>query len=326
MNCSQAKELDLVDYLTYLNHHPTKKIREDYWYLSPLRIEKDASFKVDRENKIFYDHGDGIGGTIIEFGVQYHKCTISDFLKKLDEYVRLNRIPVSAEQQFAVVPLKTEKKKKIIVVSTSTIISPALLSYLEKRKISIALAEQFCCEVKYELYGRLYYAIGFKNDLGGYELRNPKFKSSCMPKGVTFIDRGFDSVEVFEGFFSFLSFLTIIGHWEELKTNFLILNSLSFFNKSRTLMESHRISNLHLDRDNKGMERTIEALQANPQKYRNANVAYIGFKDWNKYLLLQPYSNLYRIKTKPCKTVIGHDSLCSPPDNDCSSKFTNKIS
>ncbi len=38
----------------------------------------------------------------------------------------------------------------------------SLLRYLEQRRIPIDLAEQFCREVKCELNGKEYFAIGFK--------------------------------------------------------------------------------------------------------------------------------------------------------------------
>ncbi|MBO9203100.1 MULTISPECIES: hypothetical protein [Niastella] len=40
LNCEQAKRLDLVDYLTFLGHHPQKVSNGDYWFLSPLRDER----------------------------------------------------------------------------------------------------------------------------------------------------------------------------------------------------------------------------------------------------------------------------------------------
>lgn len=57
LNCEQAKHIDLVDYLATLGHHPEKIRNNDYWYLSPLREEKTASFKVNRKLNVWYDHG-----------------------------------------------------------------------------------------------------------------------------------------------------------------------------------------------------------------------------------------------------------------------------
>ena len=48
MNCDQANEIDLVDYLNPLEFQPEKIRGNDYWYLSPLRNERTASFKIER--------------------------------------------------------------------------------------------------------------------------------------------------------------------------------------------------------------------------------------------------------------------------------------
>lgn len=305
MNCAQAKKIDLVSFLAELGYFPAKRSRRgnEYWYLSPLRNEQNPSFHVDSDKNIWYDHGsEQDGGTIIDFGMRYYRCDISDVLKKLEEYVHYNPVPNTNYT----IPVKPSKKeKKIIVLSTGPIASPALFYYLNLRKIPADLAQIFCCEIKYQLYDKHYYAIGFKNDIGGYEIRNKGFKGSSMPKGITFINRGFNKVEVFEGFFSFLSFLVVIKYWEQLESNFLILNSVSFFKKSRELMEKHELSNLHLDRDNSGLVKTLDALNT-CSKYRDASIAYYGFKDWNKYLLNEP-SQIFKIKKRPLKTFCNPD-------------------
>lgn len=81
--------------------------------------------------------------------------------------------------------------------------------------------------------------IGFPNNAGGFELRNRYFKGSSSPKDVAVIDQNCKQIAVFEGFFNFLSFQAIHKNKEQPLTNFLVLNSLSFFEKSRTLMEKH---------------------------------------------------------------------------------------
>ncbi|MGH2644597.1 MAG: CHC2 zinc finger domain-containing protein, partial [Chitinophagaceae bacterium] len=80
LSCREAKEKDLVNYLSSLGFQPEKVIHDDYWYLSLLREEKTASFKVNRKKNIWYDFGTADGGTIIDFGIRFHKCTIKEFL------------------------------------------------------------------------------------------------------------------------------------------------------------------------------------------------------------------------------------------------------
>lgn len=61
----------------------------------------------------------------------------------------------------------------------------------------------------YELDVKEYYGIGFKNDSGGYEIRNPYIKTSSAPKDIKTITNNAKEAVVFEGFFDFLSFITI---------------------------------------------------------------------------------------------------------------------
>ncbi|RYZ25137.1 MAG: DNA primase, partial [Chitinophagaceae bacterium] len=80
INCAQARRIDLVDYLQHLGYTPQRVRGREYWYLSPLRVENNASFKVDRQRNIWYDHGLGWGGTMIDFGLHFHHCSLSELL------------------------------------------------------------------------------------------------------------------------------------------------------------------------------------------------------------------------------------------------------
>ena len=64
MNCEQANQIDLVDYLFSIGFSPNKISAENYWFLSPLRDERTASFKVNKTKNIWYDHGIGKGGKL----------------------------------------------------------------------------------------------------------------------------------------------------------------------------------------------------------------------------------------------------------------------
>src|SRR5450631_1570846 len=83
MTCQQANQIDLVDYLESLGFKPTKNKGSDYWFISPFRKEETASFKVHRRKNVWYDHGSGVGGSLIDFGLRYFNCQIPDLLEKL---------------------------------------------------------------------------------------------------------------------------------------------------------------------------------------------------------------------------------------------------
>lgn len=69
LSITEAKEMDMSQYLSSLGHEPSKIRNNDYWYRSPLRKENTPSFKINRKLNQWYDHGLGKGGNIIYFGI-----------------------------------------------------------------------------------------------------------------------------------------------------------------------------------------------------------------------------------------------------------------
>ncbi len=283
ISCAQAKQIDLVDYLASLGHHPHKINRDDYWFLSPFRDEKTASFKVNRKLNVWFDFGEGKGGDLIDFGTRYFKCSINELLEKLSH--------AKLAQNFSFPPPSQagEKKEigmgKILIVDARPLAAAPLLEYLQKRFIPVEIAEKFCREVDFLLYEKKYTAIGFQNNSGGFELRNEFFKGSSSPKDITFFDHGQQkSLTVFEGFFNYLSFQSMRQNHFVL-TNFLVLNSASFFEKSRDKMEGHEQINLYLDTDPTGKKLTQLALQWDKTRYTDRSEIYQKHKDLNEWLV-----------------------------------------
>ncbi len=290
MLCRQANQIDLVDYLFSLGHHPQKIHGNDYWYLSPLRQERTASFKVNRKPNCWYDHGTGKGGNLVDFGILYHNASVKEFLEKLQHH---QAIPFSFHPPFIHEQKQFLKQAgKIQVISSEKITNQGLLEYLEQRKIPLAIANQFCSEVCFELYKIKQLAIGFKNEQGGYELRSQHFKGGSAPKEpVLFRNGGSNSVAVFEGFFDFLSFQTLqkaspqnLPGLTGMQSDFLILNSLSFFENQRQTMEQYRSIHLFLDGDRRGMETMALASQWS-DKYKDRSHIYKHCKDLNEWLV-----------------------------------------
>jgi len=277
LSLEEAKQIDLVDYLASLGHHPSKVRNSDYWYLSPLRKENTPSFKVNRKLNRWYDHGIGEGGSIIDFATQYHGGTIGEILHKLNPGFFFHSSPIrSSEPQ--------PKERKIEIIEDSPLSSSSLIRYLALRKIPYEVASQFCREVWYQVEGKTYYAIGFINDSGGYEIRNPYFKGSTSPKDITTFNNGAPEVAIFEGFIDFLSFIAIHHNQEKIRTDFVILNSLSLFEKARPFMEQHNRIRLYLDRDAAGQNCRDYALSLS-KTYTDESSLYNNYKDLNDWLV-----------------------------------------
>lgn len=280
LSCEQAKNIDIVTYLANLGYGPARIRNVNYWYLSPLRNEKTPSFKVNTSLNRWYDHGIGKGGNLIDFGVLYHACSVAELLQILSG-------DFSFQQQSISLAAKVEAASKITIKAEHDLSSPALLRYLAERKISASVASLWCREIHYEVAGKNYFAIGFKNDSSGYELRSPNFKGSSSPKDITAICNGHTAVCVYEGFFDFLSGFSINVRRRingVADCDFVILNSLALFEKARPFMEQHNRVNLYLDRDIAGQNCSSYARSLS-SKYEDASGIYKGFKDLNEWLM-----------------------------------------
>jgi len=280
LSVEEARETDMVNYLSNLGHEPTKIRGNDYWYLSPLREEKTASFKVNRRLNRWYDHGLGKGGNIIDFAILYNNCTVGEFLHQLSGNLSLQQPFVKHLKKQA----DGDPESKVGILQEKGLSSFSLLRYLQQRRIPIDLAERYCREVKYELNGKEYFGIGFKNNSGGYEIRNPYFKISSAPKDITTFNDGAEEASVFEGFTDFLSFVAIHKNQHQIPTDFVILNSVSFFEKARTFMEQHECIRLYLDRDATGQNCSHYALSLS-NKYKDESGLYQHHNDLNDWLV-----------------------------------------
>lgn len=272
----QARQIDMVDYLALLGYTPKKIKKDDYWYHSPLRDERTASFKINRKKNVWYDHGSGQGGNLIDFGLLYHKCSITELLSKLNG---TSSFHPPKQNVF----ISSPAESSIQLLSERTIVSLSLLRYLKQRRIAESIAKKYCCEITFSTNGKVFIAIGFKNDHGGFELRNQWYKGSIAPKAVTSIRNSNKELVVFEGFFDFLSYQTINLNQHPSAFNFLILNSTSFFEKSREYMEQHDRIYLFLDSDKTGQNCIEQALSWSP-KYRDEGSLYKGYKDLNDWM------------------------------------------
>lgn len=278
LSSDDAKEMDMVDYLLSLGFNPIKIRNNDYWYLSPIRNEKTPSFKINRKLNRWYDHGLGKGGNLIDFGMEYFRCSFSEFMHQLNGN--------SFFQKPLVQPLKniSQPESKIKVLSDHKLTSVPLLNYLAQRQIPSDIAKKYCCEIRYELNGKTYYGIGFKNDLGGWEIRNPYFKASSSPKHITTFKNESNEVVVFEGFTDFLSFISLHKNLPENRQDIVVLNSVSFFERARPFMENHHMIRLYLDRDITGQNCIRRALSMS-NKYSDESSFYENHKDLNEWLV-----------------------------------------
>lgn len=296
MTTQQAKEMDMVDYLSKLGYEPTKIKGRSYWYLSPLRDEKIASFIINCNMNRWYDFGEGKGGSLVDFGILYYQCSVSELLQKLDSpSLSINQQQKTRNNLL----LESEERNPIKILSVQEISSYSLINYLRSRRIEKDIADKYLKEVHFKIGDKTYFALGFRNNAGGYEFRNEYFKISNSPKDFSFMDNGAGEVAVFEGFFNFLSYKNMYYRKEEPLRNYLILNSASFFDKSLSKMHEHNQVHLYLDNDQTGEKWTQLALDLDSRKFIDERSLYHLHNDLNDWLVDIGQSKKQKFRQKP---------------------------
>jgi hypothetical protein len=278
MNCDEARQISIVDYLAQCGFRPQYIRGVNHWYLSPIREENTASFKVNIQLNAWFDHGMGAGGNFIDLGIRLHQCTVEQLLSRLSAGDR------SLSFRQPVKETAAEPEHKIKIIQAGELQNLTLVKYLHERAIDYYTAKAWCKEVLFTLNEQRYLAIGFKNNSGGYELRNAQLKLSSSPKDLTYIDQGADTVHVFEGFTDFLSLLTLNGR--DMPGDFLVLNSLSFVGKSLEILQQRPAAKLYLDHD-KAAAKEMAFIKQTIPNVEDASRFYSGYKDLNAYLKIQ---------------------------------------
>ena len=134
MNCRQFNQVQLEEILQLLGHQPTKQDEKEAWFMNPFEDEKEASFKLDKLQNIWYLFSEGIGGTAIDFMQKYLNASIQEVLHWAE------RQKFSSFQQQPSVRIANEKNYKILEVRNE-VSHPALIQYLKSRKLESQKSE-----------------------------------------------------------------------------------------------------------------------------------------------------------------------------------------
>ena len=288
MNIEQAKAVPILEILACMGHEPVKLGTKEAWFLSPRRNEKHASFKVCLNKNVWYDHGDGIGGDTVALACIYleqcgHGSSVADALRWIKNMTsNIPLIRTVSVQDFS------DKDMNLKIKDVRPIQKQGLVKYVESRGITIPVARKFLKQVHVfnKKSNSTIYALGFKNENHGYELRNRQFKGCVGSKDVTFI-RGTtpkpDSVHVFEGFMDFLTIITRQGG-KPIEGDTIVMNSISCLHETAALIKDYGYLNAYtwLDNDAAGKKatkalgeffKTQEALRHQPMNpiYKDSN-------------------------------------------------------
>ena len=267
-----SNRISIRDFLARRGIQP-KYERNGYgMYLSPLREERTPSFKVDYVRNLWYDFGLGEGGTLLTLVMRLERC---------DRYAAIRILSNGEIRQAGSTSLSSGIYERpavggpspvvrpatvpaLRVLSDAPLRHPALVGYLASRGIVPSVAAAFCREVRYEVNGRAFFAVGFRNDAGGWELRSERFKGGSSPKHITTIDNRSDTVIAFEGFMDFLAYLSL-KHPERLRIDAAVLNSVVNLPKAIPFLSRHPVIHAFFDNDEAGRKTTSDLIRLCPR-------------------------------------------------------------
>lgn len=263
-------------------------------YYSPFREEKTPSFHIDSRKNLWFDFGGtNQGGSNIDLVARLRNISVYDaamFISSLSPYCSEESLGSSF------VNVHGEKKNGIEICEVKPFISKyALRSYSEERCIPPHILNMYCREVYYRnnKTNSIFYALGFRNDSGGYVLRSSSFKATTKADITTFFfEEEPKKILVFEGFFNFLSYL-VLKNITKPKCDVCVLNSTTNLVKGSEFISRHKTIEGWLDNDTTGRdawtrlkEEVVKKNGIGENSFIDMSQTYSSVNDLNDYLKL----------------------------------------
>ena len=273
------RRIPLADFLARLGNEPVRRSGNELWYSAPYRSERTPSFRVNVAKQLWYDFGLGKGGDIFTLAGEFAQSV--DFMEQARFIAKAANMVVDRSEKPIYQPKPAEPAFE--GVEAVPLLRSPLTDYLAERGIPYAVASRYCCRLNYGVRGKRYFAVGFPNVAGGFEIRSRFFKGCVPPKDVSSVkteNTTADVCSVFEGFMDFLSAATL-----GLETgDCLVLNSVSNVEKAMKHLDAYGRINCFLDRDEAG-RRTLDVLARRYEtRVTDRSSLYEGCKDLNEYL------------------------------------------
>lgn len=266
-------------------------------YYSPFRDEKTPSFHIDEAANTWYDFGTHEGGGLIDFVCKITGCQRKEAYDWLASIRHM--IPEEVHTEVIKRAASVGESKVIIEKVNEQFSKPALVEYAQSRCISREILDRYCDEVIYSVSskpGSNFFAIGFKNNSGGYVLRSKVAKicsssdvTTLGPDGNLTMEVNSKKVAVFEGFIDFLSLLSY-NEKQEPGHDCCILNSVSNLEKALPWIAGHTNIMIFADNDNAGRDtyqRITDYVSDSAEEVCIYDMAelYKGHKDLNDKLV-----------------------------------------
>lgn len=275
----EIKMYPIADYLHSIGIEPADNVGNQLLYYSPLTNENTASFYVEPHKNVFNDFSSGQRGDLLRLVQLIEQIPFKDAVKRIEGLKS-----GFSDSSFSFSGISIEPCPKIEIVKVQTIQNNGLIQYIEQRGINIDLARMYCKEVHFKNKDKQYFAVGFANGGGGYELRNGLGFKGKTANGITVFDKATNQINLFEGFFDFLSALQYYNTYTFNNTT-IILNTNNNLKLFLETVTDSSIINSFLDNDRSGESVVNQLVSKGFVVLNQSRKVYPNSKDFNDYLL-----------------------------------------
>lgn len=309
MTIEEIKTVSIYQWMRENDYGDGNRKGKHVFYCSPLRSESSPSFAVNLKENLWYDFGSGKGGNLINLVEQlnptwsehkvlsYLEGQIKD--KKLDYNEDYNaKLKKEEEQRQWVENKRKEYAEQLnhdtVVEMIIPLANTILFDYIMQRCISLEVAHRFCKEAHYTVRGRRFYGIVFMNDADGMEVRNRLNKRCIGKKSISSIitsDSPRQQCCVFEGFFDFLSYMTILKCRPDNEicvrgtNDYFVLNGVGETKLLLPCLKEYKSIHCFLDNDEAGKAATKSITRVYAEKVIDESYRYKEYNDLNDYLM-----------------------------------------
>lgn len=287
MNIEQAKKFPIEEVLAAMGYFPVRKDKGgvELVYNSPFREEKIPSMFANIKKNVWNDFGDR-GGDVIDFVMHHENTNVSGALAFLSRMNLKTDFKAHRAANQKITDSTSQKTETLILDNILPLKSAILEDYLRSRQVNVSIARKYLKVVQFHhsKKGTKYFGLGFENQSGDFDVRNPKMKAVVGSKDISFI-KGETSIDVtvFEGFMDFLSYLTFKNR-SSLSSDVIVLNSDKLKERAKDFIKKGNYQKIYtfFDNDIAG-EKTNESFAELKNKIIPCNQMYEGFKDFNEY-------------------------------------------
>ena len=243
MNSKQIKEISIREVMESFSLFPERDNSITGFYLTIDREEKDPNLLVNFEQNLAIDFKSANSFNVVSIVQTIKKCTEGEALTYL-EIVHSNFLKKSPKM------LKDQVSNTFKIIDKKDNIHLLNLQFIVNLKVNINC--NLFSEIWFEDGPKKYYGIAFKNNSGGYEIRN-KYMNICLQKkDITTIKNGAKKVLIFIDYPDFLTYKFLFNNEEAEHVDYLILNSYLMIYKIKNELVNYNEIVLYFENDSHG--------------------------------------------------------------------------